>query len=231
MGQCAVSGESDVKIEWAKDKQELLTTEQTRESRFSIERKKSEQKENETIVQLEIMDASLDDKGKYELTATSTEGEKQTQTVVLTEEAIVASLAAQPDETDGKPKKKKKIVKKKKKKEEKKAVQKPELSSYLRSLIKKEGEVIDLQCRLEEEMEEGECEVKWFFNDTEIEESEEFVMSFDGTYAKLFIASCTMDHMGTFKCVFSNEAGSDETAGKVTVKPDENKKEKTPPKA
>lgn len=133
--QCAVSGESDVKIEWAKDKQELLTTEQTRESRFSIERKKSEQKENETIVQLEIMDASLDDKGKYELTATSTEGEKQTQTVVLTEEAIVASLAAQPDETDGKPKKKKKIVKKKKKKEEKKAVQKPELSSYLRSLV------------------------------------------------------------------------------------------------
>ena len=28
-----------------------------------------------------------------------------------------------------------------------------------------------------------------------------------------------MEHMGTFKCVFSNEAGSDETAGKVTVKP------------
>ena len=54
--------------------------------------------------------------------------------------------------------------------------------------IKKEGEAIDLQCRLEEEMEEGECEVKWFFNDEELQESEEFVMSFDGTYAKLFIA-------------------------------------------
>merc|ERR1712110_652939 len=135
------------------------------------------------------------------------------------EEAIVASLAAQPDEADG-PKKKKKI-KKKKKKEEAKKVTKPELSSYLRSLIKKEGEAIDLQCRLEEEMEEGECEVKWFFNDEELQESDEFVMSFDGTYAKLFIASCEMEHMGTFKCVFSNEAGSDETAGKVTVKPDE----------
>ena len=54
--------------------------------------------------------------------------------------------------------------------------------------IKKEGEAIDLQCRLEEEMEEGECEVKWFFNDEELQESDEFVMSFDGTYAKLFIA-------------------------------------------
>merc|ERR1711981_578600 len=121
--------------------------------------------------------------------------------------------------------------KKKKKKAAAKEIKKPELSSYLRSLIKKEGESIDLQCRLEEEMEEGECKVQWFLNDTELEESDEFVMSFDGTYAKLFIASCTMDHMGSFKCVFSNEAGTDETAGKVTVKPDENKKkEATPPK-
>merc|ERR1712066_800358 len=129
-------------------------------------------------------------------------------------------------------KKKKKIVKKKKKKAAAKEIKKPELSSYLRSLIKKEGESIDLQCRLEEEMEEGECKVQWFLNDTELEESDEFVMSFDGTYAKLFIASCTMDHMGSFKCVFSNEAGTDETAGKVTVKPDENKKkEPTPPKS
>ena len=28
-----------------------------------------------------------------------------------------------------------------------------------------------------------------------------------------------MENMGTYKCVFSNEAGSDETAGKVTIKP------------
>merc|ERR1712141_907775 len=209
-----------------------------RESRFSIERKKSEAKENETIVSLEIMEASVEDKGNYELLATTTEGQQEKQTVALTEEAIVASLAAQPDEGDAKPKKKKKIVKKKKK-EEKKQVQKPELSSYLRSLIKKEGESIDLQCRLEEEMEEGECKVQWFFNDTELEDGDEYVLTFDGTYAKLFIGRCTMDHMGSLKCVFSNESGTDETAGKVTVKPapvekkkDENKKkEPTPPKS
>merc|ERR1712018_397621 len=217
--QCKVSGDPDVQVEWAKDGKEIATTEQTRESRYSVERKKSEAKEHETIVSLEIMEASVEDKGKYDLVAVSTEGEKQKQTVVLTEEAIVASLAAQPDEGDGGKKKKKKIVKKKKKKEEKKQVQKPELSSYLRSLIKKEGESIDLQCRLEEEMEEGECKVQWFFNDTELEDGEEFVLTFDGTYAKLFIAKCTMEHMGQFKCVISNEAGSDETAGKVTVKP------------
>merc|ERR1712156_933509 len=229
--QCKVQGDSDVKIEWAKDGAEIASTEQSRESRFSIERKKSEAKENETIVSLEIMEASVEDKGNYELLATTSEGQQEKQMVALTEEAIVASLAAQPDEGDAKPKKKKKIVKKKKKKEEKKQVQKPELSSYLRSLIKKEGESIDLQCRLEEEMEEGECKVQWFFNDTEVEDGEEFVLTFDGTYAKLFIARCKMEHMGKFKCVFSNEAGSDETEGKVTVKPDENKpKEATPPK-
>merc|ERR1712165_180314 len=224
--------------EWAKDGKEIATSSSTRESRFSVERKKSEQKEHETIVSLEIMEASVEDKGKYDLVAISTEGEKQSQTVVLTEEAIVESLAAQPDEGDGGKKKKKKIVKKKKKKAAAKEIKKPELSSYLRSLIKKEGESIDLQCRLEEEMEEGECKVQWFFNDTEVEDGEEFVLTFDGTYAKLFIARCKMEHMGKFKCVFSNEAGSDETEGKVTVKPapvekkkDENKpKEATPPK-
>merc|ERR1712072_585257 len=115
--QCNVTGDHEsIKIDWSKDGQELQTSEQSRESRFSIERKKSEQRSDQTVVQLEIMEASIDDKGSYELVATSTEGEKQSQTVVLTEEAIVASLAAQPDEADGPKKKKKKIVKKKKKK-------------------------------------------------------------------------------------------------------------------
>merc|ERR1712200_368223 len=65
--QCKVQGDSDVKIEWAKDGAEIASTEQSRESRFSIERKKSEAKENETIVSLEIMEASVEDKGNYEL--------------------------------------------------------------------------------------------------------------------------------------------------------------------
>merc|ERR1711910_160564 len=89
--QCNVTGDHEsIKIDWSKDGQELQTSEQSRESRFSIERKKSEQRSDQTVVQLEIMEASIDDKGSYELVATSTEGEKQSQTVVLTEEAIVA---------------------------------------------------------------------------------------------------------------------------------------------
>ena len=133
--QCAVTGPQDVQIDWLKEGKEMTTTEQARESRYSIERKASDSKPDETIIQLEICDASVDDKGTYELIATSAEGEKQSQKVSLTEEAIVASLAAQLDEGDGVKKKKKKIVKKKKKKEAKKEVIKPELSSFLKSQV------------------------------------------------------------------------------------------------
>ena len=58
-----------------------------------------------------------------------------------------------------------------------------------------------------------------YFNGEKIESSERCLISFDGTYATLFIASCTMDDMGDFKVVFENKSGSDESTGKVTVKP------------
>merc|ERR1719234_1582619 len=112
------------------------------------------------------------------------------------------------------------VVKKKKKKEEEKVIPKPELSSYLKNFIKKEGESIEMKCRLEEDYEEGEWPtMTWYFNGQKLESSERCLISFDGTYATLFIASCTMDDMGDFKVVFENKSGSDESTGKVTVKP------------
>merc|ERR1711936_52466 len=73
---------------------------------------------------------------------------------------------------------------------------------------------------LEEDYEEGEWPtMTWYFNGQKIESSERCLISFDGTYATLFIASCTMDDMGDFKVVFENKSGSDESTGKVTVKP------------
>merc|ERR1712106_164955 len=53
---------------------------------------------------------------------------------------------------------------------------------------------------------------------------DKYMITFDGTYATMFIASCTMDDMGSFKVVFENKSGSDESTGKVTVKPDTTKK-------
>merc|ERR1712212_1159435 len=131
-------------------------------------------------------------------------------------EAEAASVASTEESVK---KKKKKVVKKKKKKEEEKVIPKPELSSYLKNFIKKEGESIEMKCRLEEEYEEGDVKMTWFFNDTEVENNEKYMITFDGTYATLFIASCTMEDMGSFKVLFENKSGSDETTGKVTVKP------------
>ena len=43
-----------------------------------------------------------------------------------------------------------------------------------------------MQCRLDEEMEEG--TVMWYFNDNELTESDNVMLTFDGIYAKLFIS-------------------------------------------
>ena len=59
----------------------------------------------------------------------------------------------------------------------------------------------------------------WYFNDQVIEAGDRYMITFDGTYATLFIASCIMADMGEYKVVFENSAGADETTGKVTVKP------------
>merc|ERR1712013_165745 len=180
----------------------------------------------ETIVQLEIMDTEITDQGSYQLVAKSETGETQSQTVTLQEEQVKMeaaeaspeSVSAATEETSVK-KKKKKVVKKKKKKEAEKEIPKPELSSYLKNFIKKEGESIEMKCRLEEEYEEGDVKMTWFFNDEQIESNDKYMITFDGTYATLFIAACTMEDMGNFKVLFENKSGSDESTGKVTVKP------------
>ena len=114
-------------------------------------------------------------------------GETQKQKLILTEDQIKMSLEAQ-EEGEKEPKKKmKKVVKKKKKKEEKKEVKAPEVSSFLKSLIKQEGESFEMKCRLEEEMEVEDVKVQWFLNDTEMEENEHATWTFDGTYAIIYI--------------------------------------------
>merc|ERR1712183_643744 len=92
--QCAVSGQSDVDIVWKKEGKQLETTDQRKTSRYSVEKKMSTQ--NQTIIQLEIMDADVEDKmhdivGVYELVAKNQEGEEQSQIVELTEEQVKLS--------------------------------------------------------------------------------------------------------------------------------------------
>merc|ERR1712013_381368 len=135
--QCAVQGSQDIDVQWFKEGQPIST--ETGE-RFTIEKKRSEVREGETIVQLEIQDTDATDQGSYQLVAKSETGETQSQTVTLQEEQVKMeaaeaspeSVSAATEETSVK-KKKKKVVKKKKKKEAEKEIPKPELSSYLKN--------------------------------------------------------------------------------------------------
>merc|ERR1711963_1137400 len=223
--QCAVQGTQDIDVKWYKEGHQISAKEG---SRYSIEKKKSEIRDGETIVQLQIEDTEVTDQGSYQLVARSETGETQSQTVTLQEEQVkmeaaegaadVVDSVTATEDTSVK-KKKKKVVKKKKKKEVEKEVIKPEISSFLKNFIKKEGESLEFKCRLEEDYEEGEVKMQWYFNDQEISGGDKYMITFDGTYATLFIASCVMDDMGEYKCVFENSAGRDETTGKVTVKP------------
>merc|ERR1711915_444550 len=116
--QCAVQGSQDIDVQWFKEGHAI----QLDSDRFSIEKKKSEVREGETIVQLEIQDTDTTDQGSYQLVAKSETGETQSQTVTLQEdqvkmeaaEASPESVSAATEETSVK-KKKKKVVKKEEK--------------------------------------------------------------------------------------------------------------------
>ena len=139
--QCAVQGSQDIDVQWFKEGMPI----HVENDRFTIEKKRSEVREGETIVQLEIEDTDATDQGSYQLVAKSETGETQSQTVTLQEdqvkmeaveataEADTASASAATEEVVKK--KKKKVVKKKKKKEEDKVIPKPELSSYLKNFV------------------------------------------------------------------------------------------------
>merc|ERR1711874_888111 len=163
-----------------------------------------------TIVQLEIQDTDATDQGSYQLVAKSETGETQSQTVTLQEDQVKMEAAEVSAEAEA-----------------------ASVASTEESVKKKKKKVVKKKKKKEEENEEGEWPtMTWYFNGEKIESSERCLISFDGTYATLFIASCTMDDMGDFKVVFENKSGSDESTGKVTVKPkpvekkaaDENKK-------
>ena len=139
--QCAVQGTQDIDVQWFKEGHQISAREG---GRYSIEKKKSEIRDGETIIQLQIEDTEVTDQGSYQLVARSETGETQSQTVTLHEEAVKMEAAegtadtvdavTAAEETTVK-KKKKKVVKKKKKKEVEKEVIKPEISSFLKNFV------------------------------------------------------------------------------------------------
>merc|ERR1712223_462145 len=95
--QCAVQGTQDIDVKWYKEGHQISDK---AGSRYSIEKKKSEIRDGETIVQLQIEDTEINDQGAYQLVARSETGETQSQTVTLHEEAVKMDAAEGTAEVD-----------------------------------------------------------------------------------------------------------------------------------
>merc|ERR1712079_558590 len=95
--QCAVQGTQDIDVQWFKEGQ-AITAGKT--SRYSVEKKKSEVRDGETIVQLQIEDTEINDQGSYQLEARSETGETQSQTVTLQEDQVKMEAAEDAAETE-----------------------------------------------------------------------------------------------------------------------------------
>merc|ERR1711962_1121886 len=112
--QCAVQGSQEIDVQWFKEGQAIDTQQ---ERKFSVQKKKSETRDNETIVQLEIKDTEATDQGTYKLVAKSESGETQSQAVQLQEEQVKMEVKeAAAEATQEESKSEESIVKKKKKK-------------------------------------------------------------------------------------------------------------------
>merc|ERR1711879_807147 len=88
--QCAVQGTQDIDVQWFKEGQAIKAGDT---SRYSVEKKKSEVRDGETIVQLQIEDTEINDQGSYQLVAKSETVETQSQTVTLQEDQVKMEAA------------------------------------------------------------------------------------------------------------------------------------------
>merc|ERR1712179_112197 len=110
--QCAVQGTQDIDVQWFKEGQAISAS---KGARFTVEKKRSEVREGETIVQLEIQDTDATDQGSYQLVAKSETGETQSQTVTLQEDQVKMEAAEVTAEAEAQAASEESTVKKKKK--------------------------------------------------------------------------------------------------------------------
>lgn len=153
-------------------------------------------KDGEFAVKLEISQIADIDKGSYKLVARNEKGEATSQ---------IVELVDIPEE-------------------ERKAI-KPQIVKQLRNATLVEGKGLELVAAIKEA--DKKAKVLWYKNSTVVTEhtGREYQTSFDGTTARLTILHTTTEHTATYRIVFSNEVGGDESTSKVEVKKDEKKKE------
>ncbi|XP_026819249.1 muscle M-line assembly protein unc-89-like [Rhopalosiphum maidis] len=94
-------------------------------------------------------------------------------------------------------------------------VEKPSIDEKLKSIRANEGERIEFVSSLSKI--DRQVTVIWYRNSKQITETSETIINFDGKRASLIITKTKIEHSGTYKIVFKNSAGSDESSAELNI--------------
>jgi len=94
-------------------------------------------------------------------------------------------------------------------------IEKPSIDEKLKSIRANEGERIEFVSSLSKI--DKSVTVIWYRNMKQITETTDTIISFDGKRASLVIIKTRIEHSGTYKIVFKNSAGSDESSAELNI--------------
>lgn len=93
----------------------------------------------------------------------------------------------------------------------------PEIMEPLDDLTAPDGEPVEFRCCVKGAPPD-EVRITWYKGDKEIQDSNEFRQSYDGSVAKLRIAEVFPDDQDIYRCVILTDNGMAETSAHLTVK-------------
>lgn len=209
-------------IVWTKDGKTIKN-----EGRFLIDIDDSQT--NIFVIILEIDKIVPEDAGKYKCTAKNAKGENSV--------VIEFNLDGEPEEKKTEQKKPEEKKPAEKPEEKKPAEKKPEekKSTDVAAAFKEkpkdqiglDGDRITVTCKV---VGSPKPEITWLRNKQAIRKSKDFNMEFNGETAKLTINDAYTEDSGEYSCEVWNEAGSQTSSFKITIKEKKGKMKRNRPK-
>lgn len=206
-------------VVWSKDGKQIKN-----EGRYLIDIDDSQA--NIFVIILEIDNVVNGDAGKYKCVAKNAKGESSV--------VIEFNLDASPEEKKKPEEKKPEEKKPEEKKPEEKKAEAAKSNDVAASFKEKpkdqvglDGDKITVTCKVAGN---PKPEITWFKNKQAIRKSKDFVTEFNGEIAKLTINDAYTEDTGDYSCEVWNEAGSQSSAFKITIKEKKGKMKRSRPK-
>lgn len=212
---CEFETTDDLTFDWFKSGSPLASN-----SKYRISQSASPGRQ---IAELEISNFLKDsDDGTYRLQTKWPSGQTDYQINVISEDAAPSQDEEEVKEDEKKEDKEVEEKPKESSPESKNVVprgslreeDKPRFLANFKPIVVSDGDKARLQCNYQSSKP---VTVKWFFNGQPLPDTEEYDTSQTASSVSLSIGDCYPQDSGTYRCVLSNEAGSDERSAKVTV--------------